>query len=331
MCGLTSIPAADGIAFGAFVVEAAFLGDTVAFALGDGTVRLVGAEPGGCEVQVHSGAILGATPTREGEALITGGDDGRVARVHVGGEVEVLAEKKRKWINQVAAGPNGAVAYASGRNAFVRLSDGRERELTLDRAVGGLAFAPKGVRLAVAGYGGVTLWWAGTDADPVRLEWKGAHLSASFAPDGRFVVTTMQENALHAWRIDDGRDMHMSGYPAKTRSLSWTSRGRFLVTSGANAAVVWPFHSKDGPMGKEPAQLGERDVLVTRVASHPRKDKVAIGYHDGRVTLVDLSGENAAVLRNAGDQPISALSFDGRGARLAFGTEEGSAGILEAG
>ncbi len=62
----------------------------------------------------------------------------------------------------------------------------------------------------------------------------------------------MQENALHGWQIADGSDMRMSGYPAKTRSIAWTAKGRYLATSGANAAILWPFHFKDGPMGKEP-------------------------------------------------------------------------------
>src|ERR1700692_38115 len=114
--------------------------------------------------------------------------------------------------------------------------------------------------------GGVTLWWAGTEAAPVMLEWKGAHIAVTFSPDGRNVVTAMQENALHGWRLDDGKDMRMSGYPAKPRSLAGSARGRSLAPSGANAAILWAFQSKDGPMGKPPLELGARQELVTRVA-----------------------------------------------------------------
>ena len=55
-----------------------------------------------------------------------------------------IAERPRKWIDHVAAGPNGAVAFAAGRQATVRFADGRERSFDHSRAVGGLAFAPKG-------------------------------------------------------------------------------------------------------------------------------------------------------------------------------------------
>jgi WD40 repeat protein len=325
--GLTAVTSPPTFPLGAFVVEAAFLGDVAMLALGDGTVRFARNETL-ATVEAHSGAILSAAPTRDGRALVTGGDDGRVALVDATGAVNVVGERPRKWIDHVAAGPGGALAYASGRQVAVRLGNGQVRELKLARAVGGLAFAPKGLRLAAAGYDGVTLWWPATAAEPVRLAAKGAHLGVTFSPDNRFLVTTMQENALHAWRIEDGRDMHMSGYPAKTRSLAWTLKGRYLATSGAHAAVLWPFQSKDGPMGKEPLQLGVREVLATRVACHPRKDIVAIGYQDGVVMLADVADREVRVLREAGGGPVSALCFDGRGTRLAFGSEDGTAGVI---
>jgi len=316
------------LSLGSFAVEAAFLGEVAAFALGSGSVGLIkGTESG--KVPVHSGAILSATPTRDGKALLTGGDDGRVALVDSSGAVTVVAEHKGKWIDHVAAGPNGAIAYACGRQVSVLFGDGRKRTLDLARAAGGLAFAPKGMRLAVATYDGAVLWWIGTDADPVSYAWKGAHFAISFSPDGRYLVTAMQENALHGWRLADGHDMRMSGYPAKTRSLAWTAKGRFLATSGANAAVLWPFHAKDGPMGKEPKQLGERNVLITRVAAHPRKEQVAIGFQDGVVALVGIDDGSRTAFNSPGGGPVSALAFDARGGLLAFGTEEGAGGIVE--
>src|SRR5882757_6978335 len=98
------MPTLQPFPFDAFVVESAFLGDTAAFALGDGTVRLasgVAAET----VAVHSGAILAAMRSVDGKALITGGDDGIVALTDASGKVERIGEMPRKWIDHVAAGP----------------------------------------------------------------------------------------------------------------------------------------------------------------------------------------------------------------------------------
>ena len=316
--------------FAAYVVDVAFLGDTAAFALGDGSIRLVS---GGTETRAdaHAGAILSSARTADGRQLLTGGDDGIVAATDASGAVTRIAERPRKWIDHVASGPGNAVAFATGRQATVRFADGRERSLDLPRAAGGIAFAPKGTRLAIARYDGVTLWWPATEAAPTALEWKGAHLGVLFSPDGKYVVTTMQDNALHGWRLSDGKDMRMSGYPSKPRSMSWSARGRFLATSGANAAVVWPFHFKDGPMGKQPLQLGAREVLVTRVACHPREEMLAVAYQDGMILAVRFADAEEALMRRPGNGPVSALAWDDEGRRLAFGTEEGAGGIIAVG
>jgi WD40 repeat protein len=316
-----------GFSFGAFVVEAAFLGSTAIFALGDGTVRLVN---GGAakEVKVHSGAILSAEVTREG-ALLTGGDDGLVAMVDATGTIKPVSERPKKWIDAVAAGPSGAVAFSFGKQAVVRFAYGRERTFEQASPVGGLAFAPKGMRLAVVGNDGATLWWAATDGAPVRLNRAGAHIGASFSPDGRYLMTALQENTLHGWRLENAQDFRMSGYTAKPKSLSWSAKGRYLASSGSTSAILWPFLTKDGPVNKTPLQLGARDVPVTRVACHPKDDVVAVGYRDGLVLLARFADRQEAKLRQGGERAVSALAFDDAGTRLVFGTEDGAAGVID--
>jgi WD40 repeat protein len=324
------MPTVQRLPFDVFVVAAHFIDDVAAFALGDGSVRLLResiADP----VRIHDGAVLAAVPALDGKRLISGGDDGRVVATSPDGATELLAERPRKWIDQLAAGPNGAVAFAVGKEAVVRLADGTEKSFAHERSVAGLAFAPKGMRLAAARYNGVSLWWVNSEAAPTELEWNGAHIGVTFSPDGRFVVTAMQENALHGWRLPEGGHLRMTGYPAKPRSLSWSAKGRYLATSGADAVVLWPFHFKDGPQGKPPLQVGARDALVTRVACHPKDELVAIGYRDGAVAIGPFDEGEGSLLRQPGDGPVSALAWDKPGRRLAFGTEQGAAGVFDLG
>jgi len=310
-----------------FVVRAGFLKDSAFFASGEGDIVFSG--EGERKVRPHKAGLLAAEPVRDGEGLLTSGDDGCIYLTDAGGACEQIAERPRKWIDLIAAGPSGAVAFASGRTAWVRFSDGREKEFAHERAVGGLAFAPKGLRLGVSHYDGATLWWAGTDGAPSTLTWKGAHLGVSFSPDGKYLVTAMQENALHGWRLADGQDMRMTGYPAKVKSFSWSVKGRYLATSGANAAVLWPFFGKTGPMGQTPLQLGARgDSLVTAVVCHPVEEVAAIGYQDGMVIMCRFEDNAEVLLRRAGKGPVSSLAWDEGGTRLAFGTEAGEAGIV---
>ena len=110
--------------------------------------------------------------------------------------------------------------------------------------------------------------------------------------------------------------MRMTGYPAKTRSLSWSHDGAWLATSGADAAVVWPFKDKDGPMGKAPRECGVREARATMVAFHPKALVVAIGYADGaRVGCAASRTRRKFPVRHPGDGPISALELGRHEAR----------------
>src|SRR5262249_26045561 len=136
-------------------------------------------------VTVHGGAILATACDRE--RIVTGGDDGKVVATDPKGATETLAtDAKRRWIDHVALAHDG-VAWSCGKQAFVRSTKGKtsaERALDLPSSPGGLAFAPKGFRLAISHYNGATLWFPNApDAKPDRLEWKGSHLDVTYSPD----------------------------------------------------------------------------------------------------------------------------------------------------
>ena len=250
-------------------------------------------------VAVHGGGILCAAS--DGKRIVTGGDDGKVVALDAKGEVTLLAtDAKRRWIDNVALHPDGAVAWSAGKTAFVRSGKGEEKSFDAPSTVGGLAFAPKGLRLAIAHYNGVTLWFPNMAAKPEFLEWAGSHLGVIFSPDNKFLVTAMHEPALHGWRLADNRHMRMTGYPGRVRSMSWSAGGKALATSGADTVIIWPFTSKDGPMGKEPAMLAPLQARVAVVACHPKQDILAAGYSDGTVLMVRLEdGAEILVRRTA--------------------------------
>ena len=313
---------------GAEVTGLGWLGTTAAFGLGDGHVLLAsdGAES---RIAAHpEGAILAAAC--DGKRFLTAGDDGRLIATARDGGQTVLAETGGAWIDALAVHPSGAVAYAAGKTVTARDDKGRTKTFAAPSTARGLAFAAKGYRLAIAHYNGATLWYPNLDSEPERLDWKGSHLDVVWSPDGRFVVTSMQENSLHGWRLaPDKGHMRMSGYSGKPRSTSWSFGGAWLATSGADAAIVWPFDSKEGPTGKAPRECGVRHAKVTRVAFHPNVNVLAIGYEDGCILLVRFEDASELLVRRAvRDSSVTALAWDARGAKLAFGCRDGSAGIL---
>jgi WD40 repeat protein len=316
------------VAVGAPVTAAYFLADRAAFVCGEENVALTGPQREVTRVAVSGGGILCAAS--DGSRVAMGGDDGSLYALDAKGEVTTLAvDAKRRWIDNVALHPDGAVAWSVGKTAFVRTPKGAEKSIEVPSTVGGLGFAPKGLRLAIAHYGGATLWFPNMAAAAEFLPWAGSHFGVAFSPDNKFLVTAMHEPALHGWRLADGRHMRMTGYPSRVKSMSWSADGRFLATSGADTVVMWPFGSKDGPMGKEPAMLAPLPARVTVVACHPRESVLAIGYGDGTILMVRMEDGAEILVRRNGTPPVSALAWNAKGTWLAFADEEGNAGLLE--
>ncbi len=321
---------------GAWVVGAAFGRDgrLAGFGLSDGTVHLADPADHAADwrrVEAHDGA--GFTLVADGASgLVSGGDDGRLVRVTADGPEQVASYGMMKWVEHVATHPAGLRAVAVGKH--VHLLDAKGAPLkTLGphpSTVGGVALDPKGKRVFASHYGGVSAWFVAAKEDKPRLfEWKGSHHLIAASPDGDAIVTAMQETALHGWRFSDGQHMRMSGYPAKTHSLSFTGKGRWLATSGADAIVLWPFHG-GGPMGKAPTEIAGGDgVLCTRVACHPTQEVVAAGFADGLVLMAEIGSGKVIPIAAPGRGGVSALAWNGTGTHLAFGTETGFSALLD--
>ena len=320
----------NGFAFNAYVTSALFDADGRAmFALGDGSVRF----EAGAQAEAHDGAALCAAAHPSGQGLITGGDDGQVVWSRVSGVVQ-LAKVQGRWIDSLAASPaSGLIAFGAGRELHVRdVADSAfARVFTHEKSVADVAFEPKGRRLAVATYGGAALWYARiAEQKPVHLKWAGSHIGVLFSPDAKFLMSAMQENQLHGWRLADAKDLRMGGYPAKVKSLAFLAKGALLATSGAPGVVVWPFGGANGPMGKEAAEIGfDESALATRVAGTPDRTILAAGLDDGRVWACDLISRRIETLKAEKGAAISALAVSPDGARLAWGDEEGQAGVVE--
>jgi WD40 repeat protein len=311
---------------GAAVVAAHFLDRTAVLVLGEESLLLVPGEGEPHAVGVHAGGILCSAVDKT--RIITGGDDGKVMATVADGSTTALAsDGKHRWIDHVQV-RGQSVAWSAGKHAYVRSADGGERMLELPSTVGAMTFAPKGLRVGIAHYNGVTLWFPNAETAPEVLGWKGSHLGVTFSPDGRFVVSSMM---LHGWRLADGKSMRMAGYGGRVRSLAWTASGKWLATSGSTQLILWPFAGKEGPMGKEPRMLAPAESQVDVLACHPRQEVVAVGYANGLVLLVRVEDGAEVLARKPGNAPVTALAWDASGATLAFGTEDGEAGIVRLG
>jgi WD40 repeat protein len=293
----------DAVPTGAVAV-----GDSVYVSFGDGHIRIFRPDMPMQEVLAHNGTVL--CIARHGTGVLTGGDDGRVLHLDANGGVTEFASHGSRWVDCVASTKNGTWAASVGKIAQVSDAEGRIHALDHPSTVGGMAFDRKGARLAVAHYGGVTVWTRGRrDWKASSLKWAGSHGAVTWSPDNRFLVTSMQENALHGWRLRDKADMRMSGYPAKVKSMAWVGKLPFMASSGADQAICWPFDGSNGPIGKSPLTLcddgGALATAVTALAGH---DALLTGFDNGGVLYSELDPlAQPRVVKRAGGAAISEL------------------------
>ncbi len=104
-------------------VAVAFLDDTAVFALAEEAALFVPAEGGERRLELHDGGILSSAA--DSRRLMTGGDDGRVAVSDQAGVIKCLfADDKGRWIDHLAAGRAGSIAWSAGKQAFYHAADG---------------------------------------------------------------------------------------------------------------------------------------------------------------------------------------------------------------
>ncbi|HUG22874.1 WD40 repeat domain-containing protein [Piscinibacter sp.] len=291
-----------------------------------GGVAVVAAEepaPQPLRIACHAGSCLSLAADASG-GFITGGDDGRVVHVPDIGEPTIVSHKPGAWIDAVACSRTGVRAHSCGKRVYCVAAD-RGEVIEMPAPVTALAFAADGRWLAMAHSGGVTLW---SDADASRrFVWHGYHRAVAWSPDGRYLVTGMQENGLHGWRVADGGDIEMGGYPGQPLSLSFAHDGRYLATSGGARPVCWGF---DPPGATDrPVECGiASKTPVSCVSCHPKQSLIAAGYHNGAVLLCQPGRDEGLFIKGSGGGAVNALAWSSDGSRLAFGTQDGVFGWL---
>lgn len=282
-------------------------------------------------LQAHKGGLVAMKMLPDDMGVITAGEDGYVLHISKDGKKTIVYHKEGARFEQLAIHETGLIAVSTKKTVLLLDANGKLKAQFDDHptTVAGLCFDPKGKRLAATHYNGVSLWWVNGEAGqtPHRLNWKGSHLAAAWSSNGKYLLTSMQENALHGWRLPEFSDFQMSGYGQKPKSFAWDSSGRWLATAGSPGVVTWDCGGK-GPMGKPPLVLAEQSSDITAlVAPHPELPLVAAATLAGHVLLARIEDERIVWLKtnatNGLADEITALRWSASGQTLVAGSESG--------
>jgi WD40 repeat protein len=295
--------------------------DLIAVAGAGGTAWILDARDGNPVATVTlPGGLLTAEFSTDGAHLALTGPAGHALWRRQDGRTLTFAtgawSNAARWSNgQGAAAPR--LAIASGRRAQVVDPDGTQLWQTdpCPSTVTDLRWLRAGRRLAVAAHGGVYCHERHSSAPVAEYRYLGSHLRLAADPAEKWLCSGNQDASIHIWRIRDGADLTMSGYPDKIARLAFEDTGRYLASDGAPDITLWDFAGK-GPEGTRPRMLRAHET-VTALAWRPGTDAIlaSAGAEGLLAVWKAASGRAGTRCRPASeyehDEPITALAWSG--------------------
>jgi len=298
---------------------------TVAVGLGSGHLVLVEASSGErrADVRAHEGAVLAVSTHPRDAAVATTGEDGAV-RVHRAADSVTFDPPGGGWTEHLRWSQSGKrLAASQGKVLRVWSVDGRavSRSMPVESTITGVAWSRDGHQVAVSCYGGVRLIDVTSGRVARRLDWPGSMLAVTWSPDGKFLACGCQDGTVHFWRVNNGKDSMMSGYPLKPNALSWSADSAWLATGGGAQITIWPFDRK-GPEGRTPRVLEGHDQPVRALGFAPSGALLASGCRGGHVAVWDLKGDETPTAGFDLDGRVEVLAWSAAGPRAIFAAAE---------
>lgn len=238
------------------------------------------------ELPGHSVGTLAISWSADSRLLASGGQDG-CARIWEASSGASLHELKAgaQWVEQVAFSPLKDYLL-TGAGRFLKLWNGAGQHLRdfpdHPSTIADIAWQPRALFFATAAYGQLANYHAEESTFGKTFAWKGSILVVAWSPDGNYVATGNQDASVHFWYRKTGRDLEMTGYPAKIRELAWDADSRFLATGGSPVVTIWDCGGK-GPAGTRPIQLDGHERFLSALAYQHKSRLIASGCQDGAV------------------------------------------------
>lgn len=263
--------------------------------------------------------------------LATGGMDG-VVRLWSDSNGHATVASGKGWVAGITWRQDGKEFAAAIGKQVVRLAVGGVADCNesarhdFESTATCLAYTTNGQRLGVGSYGGVS-WFETGDKIVRHFPWKGAPLTISMSPNGKWVATGNQDASIHCWKLWSGDDLQMSGYETKIQHLDWDLNSRYLAVGSVADISLWDFSGR-GPKGSKPIQLAGHARHVVALKYQPQSQLIMSVGAEGTVCIwKPSSGKQSLVANvNIGEEPTCA-TWSRDGLSIIVGTALG--GVFE--
>ena len=233
--------------------------------------------------------VTAVTLSGDGRRVATAAPDGsvRIRDVSSGRSVSVLRDAGT--VRALALSRDGRRLAVVGKDGRAHMWDvGSQKALqTVGEDVVAASFSADGGRLVTAGSDPpIAQIWDVRSGRPLAQPLVGHHArlkSASFSPDGRYVVTTSFDHDARVWDARSGRLIWtLRGPYATVQAAAFSSDGRWVVTAGPAAAGIWDLRT-----GRQFVAVNGHDRPLTAVALSPHGWRIAAGGASGTVKTYD--------------------------------------------
>ncbi len=230
---------------------------------------------------------------REGEIAEAAGDAKKA--------LDRFRRSQDEWPSFLALGGAGMAAKKLGDRveaqrlfdrAIVELEKSSGKTLEIDvpngftGSVASVAWAPAGMRLAVAHGEGVSILSTSTFRERVRLLDLGKPRAVAFSSDGALVVTGSDDRGVRIWDAATGALLQtFKEHTGEVTSVAFSPNGKMLASGAKDATVrVW-----DLTKNVISRVFSEHTSDVNSVAFSPDSKRLASGSTDNTVRVWDLA------------------------------------------
>ena len=265
------------------------------------------------------GRVHVARPTRDGQLIAVGGDEGALDVVTRDGKPVATLPGHKGDVQQIAWTPDGAwlatgddhgkiMLWPKGQTPGTQLTDGTS-------AIGWVSFSDDGAELIAGDHAGsIWMWNVATRARRVTVT--GTDIVSAWS-DGAHLAAVDVEGVVRTWRVAPDALVLERAVPTqlKTKRAVFAAHGAWVVLGGVGGAVTRVEDTRIETLGLHHAQ-------VRSLAISPDGAWIAAGGDDGSLVIRDRSGARSLTLRGHGGR-IRHLAFARDGLVLLSSDSEG--------